>query len=352
MQMLTEKVEALEKRIRDNSATVSDYFKLGTIYLDGGDYNKVIHLYDQIIKLSLSNLELSRVYYEKGEALKLSNKNEKAICSYIKSYKLIQTEANSVDSLDLKGLNKYNLFLHFRESNEGRQHAEEAINYFNLLLKKLDSSDERYFVTLSYLADIYSKLGEYNNALNYYDQILKLSSDNNDIVWALGGVASIYGLRKELKRAEQYFKKAIHKANKTIAISKIYFDMGKMYFENNCFSEADTALRNALLKLEDDVILKENKEYKIDILWYLGTLAYEAGREKDIEEFFKAIMVSIDNNHYYYANIHITLGHFYSIKNNNEKAREHYNYVLSAPLASEEEINMAKDSLSQIPLDA
>ena len=51
--MLTEKVEGLEKRIRDNSATVSDYFELGTIYLDGGDYNKLINLYDQIINLNL-----------------------------------------------------------------------------------------------------------------------------------------------------------------------------------------------------------------------------------------------------------------------------------------------------------
>ena len=128
--------------------------------------------------------------------------------------------------------------------------------------------------------------------------------------------------------------------------------MGKMYFENDYLSEADTAFRNALQKYENDVLLGGNKEYKLDIFWYLGMIAYETGKEKDIVKFFKEIMLNIDNSHYYYANIHITLGHYYSIKNNYDKARDHYNIVLSAPYATDEEINMAKSCLSQIPLNA
>jgi tetratricopeptide (TPR) repeat protein len=270
----------------------------------------------------------------------------------MKSFKLIEKEADSADSLDLKGLNKYNLFLHLMGRDEGRQHAEDAIKYFNLSLKSTDSSDSRYFVTFSYLADIYSKLGQYENALNHYDQVLKLSSDKNDIVWALVGVASIYGLRKKLKLAEQYFNKAIDEASNTIATTKIYFDMARMYFENDCLSEADTAFSIALQKYENDVVLSGNKEYKLDILWYLGMIAYETGKDKDFVKLFKEIMLNIDNSHYYYANVHITLGHFYSIKNNYEKAREHYNIVLSAPYAIDEEIKMAKSCLSQIPLNA
>jgi len=54
----------------------------------------------------------------------------------------------------------------------------------------------------------------------------------------------------------------------------------------------------------------------------------------------------------YYANCNLTLGHIYLFKNDYIRAREYYHNVLTAPSAFDQEREMAKRCLGQIPLDS
>ncbi|MCP4112983.1 MAG: hypothetical protein GY749_46890 [Desulfobacteraceae bacterium] len=55
-----------------------------------------------------------------------------------------------------------------------------------------------------------------------------------------------------------------------------------MYFEAEQLEKADRSFRNALKKLKNDPLLKNNKEFETDIQWNLGTTAFRMGIEKDV----------------------------------------------------------------------
>lgn len=349
--MHTEKIKKFEDRIFKGSQDVEDYFFLANQYLDCGDFDKVLSLYDSLLKLTLTPIDKARAYYEKGEAYNLNNEQYKAKVSYEKSLQLLQEIDDNLEATDLKGLNKYNLFILSSESDIGYQYANEAIAFFKLLIEKYDVN-EKLFMTYSYVADIYCRLGEYDNSLYYHTLALDNTGDTQNSVWVLSGIAAVYGKKNDIGKATKFFKEALSKADFDTPVSRIYFDMGMMYYNANMFDNAYSSMQKALKRIDKDLRLKNNIEYKIEILWHLGSIAYEIEKHSDIIEVYGEILSIINSNHHYYANSHLTLGHYYSMSGDNARAIEYYNNVLIAPMATIDEINMAKACLKRIPLDA
>jgi tetratricopeptide (TPR) repeat protein len=183
----------------------------------------------------------------------------------------------------------------------------------------------------------------------YYGAALEISSDTHDVVWALTGIASTYGKKKELHKAIHYFEEALRKANNTFPITQIYYQLGKMYFDANYMSKSGQAFRNALKYRNNDPASKNNQEYETDILWHLGIIAYEEDDYDNIVPYLSKVLEKIDDDHYYYANSHLTLGHYYLMIEDYKKARRHYNKVLTAARAANEELKTAKEYLAQTP---
>ena len=345
------RIKELEDIIYKGSKNVEDYFLLGNQYLDCGDFDKLLSLYDNLLKLTLIPIDKAQAYYERGEAYNFNNEPDKAKTSYEKSYQLLQEIDDSIKAVDLRGLNKYNLFILLPESDIGYQYAKEAIGFFKILIEKYNVN-EKLFMTYSYLADIFYRLGEYDNALHYYTLALEDSEDTQNIsVWVLSGIATVYGKKNNIEKAIQFFNEALSKADIDTPVSRIYFDMGMMYFTANMFDNAYNPFQDALKSKNKDPRLKNNIEYEVEILWHIGSIAYETDKYVDIIKVFGKILDIINSNHHYYANSHLILGHYYCMIGNNAQAIEHYNTVLIAPIATKDDINMAKDCLKQIPLD-
>ena len=342
------RITELEEKISQGSTNINEYIELGSLYVENGQHDNFLKLSNQIEKFQLSKWETAILHYDKGEALKLSNRIEEALSSFKKSLEVTPQKDDSADALSLEGLNHYNLFLLLQDSKESHQHAQDAIRCFELLVKKYPSYEDKHRI-YSYLADTYEKLGEYEPSLHYYNLALEISSNNYELVWALIGMATTYGMAKKYEESEEYFSKALLKANKSVPTSKIYYEQGEMYFESNDLTKAAKAFQNALKYQKDDPRLKDNQEYEIDIFWHLGTIAYELNKEKDVIKYFEKVLGSIDNSHYYYANSHLSLGHFYRMREDYIRARKHYHKVLTAPHAADEEIKMAKEWLAKLP---
>jgi tetratricopeptide (TPR) repeat protein len=343
-----ERITELEEKINQGSTNVDEYIELGSLYIESGQHSNFLKLHKKTEKLPLSKLEMAVLHYDKGEALKLSNRIEESSSSFKKSLQAIPPKDDSADALSLKGLNHHNLFLILQDSKESHQHAKDAIRCFELLVKQYPNYEDKHRIYL-YLADTHEKLGEYESSLHYNNLALEISSNNYELVWALTGMATTYGMAKKYRESEDYFTKALRKANKSVPTSKIYYEQGKVYFEGNDLTKADKAFRNALKYKKDHPELKDNQEYEIDILWHLGTIAYELDNEKDIIKYFEKVLECIDNSHYYYANSHLSLGHFFMMKKDYIKARKHYSKVLTAPHAADGEIKMAKEWLAELP---
>ncbi len=341
-------IAELEETVRRGSDDTDDYFALGTLYLENGNFEKLLSLYDDAEKLQLTDLDRAGICYEKGTALQMMNREQEAEALFHRSLHLLLNEKDSVRYLDLKAVNLYNLFLHSRHSDEGRNYALEAAEYFKRLIKEYNVPEEGYSA-YSHLAEIYAELGEYEDALNYYDKALELSAEKADIVWLTAGLAYVYGLKGDYRQAVRHFNKALGKAGKGFPTSKIHFDMGRMYSEAEEFDKAHRSFRNALGRLKDDPLLRNNEEFETDIQWYLGTTAFRIGMEKDVTHFLGTVLGKTDYDHYYFANINITMGHLCLMRNDYEKARDYYSNALLSPNASEEETKMAEECLSQLP---
>lgn len=345
--MLTsEKIFELEKKIENHSKNAEDYFLLGREYLSCGDYHKLLALYDKLLNISLPPIDEARVYYEMGEALSLDSEIDKAITSYKNSLLLLGNMDDSIEVLDLKGLNKYNLYLLSADD----RYAKEAIDIFKRLIENFDSI-EKLLMTCSYLADIFYRLGDYDNALHYYSLALK-DSDDNQKFWIFSGIAATYSKKNNIDEAILYFNKALSHADTNSPVSQLYYDMGMMYFDANMLDDSYNAFQMALKSKDKETVLKNNIEYEIEILWHMLSIAYEMNEFINITCHFEKLKNLINSDHHYYANTHLKLGHYFFMKGENTKAIDHYNNVLSGPMATKEEIKIAKDCLKKIPFDA
>jgi tetratricopeptide (TPR) repeat protein len=294
-------------------------------------------------------IDEARVYYEMGEAYSLDNKIDKAITSYKNSLFILGGMDDSIEVLDLRGLNKYNLFL-LSADEAGDRYAKEAICIFKRLIENFGSI-EKPLMTCSYLADIFYRIGDYDNALHYYSLALE-DSDDIQKFWVFSGITAIYSKKNNIDEAILYFNKALSHADINSPVSQLYYDMGMMYFDANMLDDSYNAFQMALKSKDKETVLKKNIEYEIEILWHMLSIAYETNEFINITCHFEKLKSLINSDHHYYANTHLKLGHYFFMKGENTKAIDHYNNVLSAPMAAKEEIKIAKDCLKKIPFDA
>ncbi|MEW6296035.1 MAG: tetratricopeptide repeat protein [Candidatus Diapherotrites archaeon] len=352
MEKISKKDVQLDEKIRSGTANIDDYFELGNTYLKRGQYEKLLDLYAELRLKQLSDIELARVYNEEGEAFLAYGEIEKAKILFEKSLQYLYSCGDSAECLLWKGLNHYNLFLYEYDNNLSENHAINALKCFESLIENLPQEQSDHKIH-SCIADIYMKFGDYRKALAAYDIALKLSPDDDDKIWILTGIASIYSQKKEYDKSLNYFREALQKAKiAKVPTSKIYYDMGELFFKENRLDEAKNAFQEALKSKDSDPLLKGNSIYDIGIFWHLGIIAYRMQDDVNIINYLEKVLMIIDKRHYYYANSHLTLGHYYWSIGDYEKAREHYNQVLIAPRAADEEIEMAKDCLAKIPLNA
>lgn len=347
------KTEELESRIKQGSTNIDEHLLLGDLYLTSGQFDKLIALYDQTLNLPLSNLNKARIRYEMGEALQYSNKPKEAIESFTSSIRAIKSnKCEEWESLYIEGISYYNLYLLSSDLNKINDFLSKAETIFIKLSENYPDHDDVHIV-YSNLADIQTRNEKYDEALHFYNFALQKCSDNHSKIQYLSGIASAYGRKEQYSEAIRYFNKAINQMDASINPTKVYYDMGLIYFQQNLLMEAEDALKKAKQFKNSHPILKRDKEYAADILWHLGTIAYERGQSRDdVVVNFMALLQLINANHFYYTSCHLTLGHFYFMIKIFGKAREHYNEVLKSPNSDEEDIKLAKESLSKLPLDA
>jgi len=343
----THEIRHFEEMIRKGTDDINCYFKLASLYFDKGKYEEVLSLYNGLSEKKLTIIEQGRVLYEKGVACQILNRIEDALSFFRISLKKIQKVKDSIEALDIKGLNFYSIFNLSQSEEEKIRYATKALDCFNKLKTQFKVREEDYSVN-SYLAGIYEKIGQYDNSLNLYNEIIESSTDLHDRVWAMVGAASIYELKGDYQNSLTCLIDALKRAGNTVPTSKIYFDLGKLHFTTKVYEAAKEAFQNALFKMKEEILLKDNEEYKIDISWYLGSIAYNLGENEDFISYFTDLLRKIGTNHFYYPNINITLGHFYSEKNDFIKSRYYYEKARLSETISEEELKMVEECLTRI----
>ncbi len=346
------RVFELESKIKDGSKCFEDYTSLGLIYFDREDFYEYLVLLDKVLVLSLINIERAITLSDKGEALELLGKRIEAHPCFEQSLNLLTNEEETPDILYIKGKNHLKLTLSYFNDERECEHINQAIEKFKVLLEKELDYEVKHKAT-SYLAESYCRNNEFDKAVEYYKKAVKISNNDDDKVWSLHGIATVYRERADYKKSEEAFKQALDIADDKKYYSKLYFDMGEMYFNSDHKRDAFDAFNNALNYKEYAQYFKDNNVYIAEIYWYLGSLVYNSiydhndGFDKVIG-FLRKTLEDINEDHGYYYDSHITLGHCYLAKGDYDKAKEHYDIVKAATSVTEEQKDMVSKCLKEI----
>ncbi len=348
-------IKELEERIHAGSKSIDDHFNLAYLYLDTGNYERALEVYEALKQLPLTNPDMARVLYETGEALRESNRTDEAVEAYQRALTVLASEEESGETLLLNGLSHHNLSL-FGADEQGRQwHAHRALESFQSIVSGNLSLPDTYvtesgtyleYTAYSHIGNTYRRLGDYDEALRSYQRALDASSCPSERVGALIGIASTYSAKKNYAIAAKYHREALRKAGKEVPTAKICFEMAKMYYEAGRLSESEKAFINAIKKRLSDPCLKDNREFEVDILYYLGSIAYTKAEHRKALDHFRRILELVADDHPCYSLTRLHMGHIHFKDKEYRKAMEEYKLVISAPKSSQTVVEEAKEYLA------
>ncbi|HYV75203.1 MAG TPA: tetratricopeptide repeat protein, partial [Candidatus Binatia bacterium] len=229
---------------------------------------------------------------------------------------------------------------------EGEQHIEPALQCLEALLAHYPDCEQPHIVA-SYIGELYLGRGDFSAAIDAFNRAFDLCDDPDERIWALVGLAGAHREQGDYQLAERLYREALI-APPENGRSRIHFEFGKLLLSAGRLDEAREAFGAALVLRENSPPLAGNPLYLADILWHLGSVAYQQGDMEETIRCLDQVLVVISRDHAYFANSHITLGHCYVARSDYTKAREHYNLAVFAPCASDQEMEMAQHCLKNI----
>lgn len=138
---------------------------------------------------------------------------------------------------------------------------------------------------LNNLAALFHQKGELDKALKYYEQSLKLESDEKEKAPTLNNIAMIYNQKEDYKKAEEYLLKAIEistRAGDYHGAAKRMLNLGDTYRLSKNFSKTEKTINEGLKR-----ILKIGDKYgEATAYKYLGWLYRDMGNIKSAKEYF------------------------------------------------------------------
>ena len=133
--------------------------------------------------------------------------------------------------------------------------AYSNLGYFNLSIKELEiveklTNDEAILgVIYSFIGVDYSKLGDLNNALLYYDRELKIARDlsnKEEESKALNNIAGIYQEQGNYNKALEYDNKSLQLTTKPSSIATTYNNIATVYLDKGDNDKAVEYFKKAI----------------------------------------------------------------------------------------------------------
>jgi tetratricopeptide (TPR) repeat protein len=241
-------------------------------FREAGDYRRAIEAGKIAVKKYPNNLHahgcLAMSYYEIGE-LKLALEHMK--------------KAESLASSKISLMHVYNwLGLIYG----GMGYLDDALLYFNRSLSLARSLGDRRVqaAVLNNIAGIYYEKGESDKALGYYEESLRLQTDEKEKATIYNNMALIYREKDDYQKAVEYFQKAIE-------ISERYGDyhgaslrklnLGGTYIEMKDYEKAEKYILEGLKGVR-----KVGDKYGEAVGYkYLGWLYIDKGDKKTAKDY-------------------------------------------------------------------
>ncbi|UFH65434.1 tetratricopeptide repeat protein [Clostridium cadaveris] len=262
--------------------------KKGNIYVVNHEYDKAEAAYRKCLNLidSIGSNKLKHeIYNNLGLIKDRCLKYYDAVMYYQEALKYcyINNDFIKKDRITYNiGLTYYNI-----------GNYEKSMDTLQLLMDDKCEQTSYYYKGNMIQGVILYKLKRTSEALKTLLNLVEIRNlDNSFLIRAYNNIALCYIDKKEYKKAEEFFDKAIETAKETDRVKhEILGDKGNFYFELKKYEEAKIAL-NESIKISEEI---GSYKYQLEGLKILYEISNEENNEKEMEEILLKLL-SVANN--------------------------------------------------------
>ena len=343
-------IRSMEEAVKSGAADLDSLFALGDLYFAQGRHYDLLDLCNRMTLMPLTQLDLATVLSYKGVTHVCLSHWEAATDAFLQSLDALEDVPENLEEVvSLKGMNYYDLSLYCQDLDKADDYGELALKYLTILAHHYPDYPHMPKV-YAHIADLHHSMGELDEAMVYYGLFYEASHETEDKVWAMTGMATVYGFLGKVDKALDMYNEALALADTKALTAKVFYDMGEMHYRLENYQEAKSALETAMQYRGQDPALRQNQEFEVSILWRLGAIAFDLENDEEMAPLLERVLDLVDPAHTYYADANLRLGHYYLQQCRYSTATGYYNKVLLSPAASAEETLIAKESLASIPL--
>ncbi|NQU19290.1 tetratricopeptide repeat protein [bacterium] len=270
-------------------------FKKGEALFHMKDYGGVLDNYRIFVKVFSNSDRLTKIYFYLAESCFYLEDFEKAIEYY--SNILERSDDDLVTVVSLQGIG----WSYLKENK--LKEAERAFLKTDLFLD-VDFNKENLFFGK---ATLYYRLGQFDEAIIYYDKLIGIYPKSEMIIQVLFAKAEcLFGLSRFEEAIDSYkevIEKGGHKSSIEIkeVVDKAYYSLGWTYFTTSNFN-------SALPQFQEALSLSNNEEVRQSALYYIGEI-YQKDEEfkKAIRAYSRILRDYPDSSYGDYAQYHIGL---------------------------------------------
>ncbi len=226
------------------------YLKIGRLYSRTRNYEMAMQYYNKAIEkdpnYSPAHKEIAEVYFKAGLYKKAIAAYEKYLtiadkdadsdfryASFIFMNKDYETALTLLNSLTAKQTDNFLLYRLMAYSYYETGQTDKGLENMNIFFSK--AKPENYLSSdYEYLAKLYGKKGDRENAIANFEKALAISQDNYDLYIELG---NLHFLNKDFDKAAAAYE---GKLTKTQGKPNDYLNYGKMLYYQENFVKADS----------------------------------------------------------------------------------------------------------------
>ncbi len=261
---------------------------IGTYYANAGDYEKALYY----LNIAADYYESFDIYYKIGMIYKFKGEYEKALNFLKKAYMINNRNENTIKNLA-------ELYYQFHD-------YDNALKYYNYLLKTYSNKGKIYLI----VGEINYKNGYLNKAIESYLNAINSSLSEDEAKIAFVNLGNLYLLLNDYDNSLKYYKKALNLDNTD---ENIYYNITLLYIKEKLYDKALKYCKKAL---------EINPDFqKINLL--IPRIYLLKGDKRKATDFIKNLIDKSPENY----SLYFELGNLYYSLHKYEKAIRYYKKI-------------------------
>ncbi|CAF0851681.1 unnamed protein product [Adineta steineri] len=241
-----QQLRLLTDRIREEANDKTEWYRLGSLLLKIGQFNKAEELYNILLEQTSDDNEKALCYGGLGYIKDDQGDYEKAIRYYEQGLEIKQKNLSlNHPSLATSYTNIGNVYGSMGEYSKALSFYEKALE---IRERTLPLNHPDLANSYNNIGNVYESTGEYSKALSFYEKDLQICQktlplNHPDLATSYNNIGSVYDNMRENSKALSFYEKALEIREKTLPsnhpdFANSYNNIGSVYESTGEYSKA------------------------------------------------------------------------------------------------------------------